>query len=133
MSELVRKAFLMAARAHHNQMYGDEPYLTHLYDVVSCLEKYYSPENCIAAGWLHDILEDTPTQYSTIAEKISPEVADIVYLVTDEKGKNRWERAERTYPAIWVSEEATRVKLADRISNVRQCLRTRNTSMLQMY
>ena len=71
----------------------------------------------IMAGYLHDALEDCGITYNDLVQHSSSRVADIVYSVTNELGKNRKERALRTYPKIAADEDATYVKCCDRLAN----------------
>jgi (p)ppGpp synthase/HD superfamily hydrolase len=66
----------------------------------------------------HDILEDTNNSYNDLAKVIGVSAADMVYNVTDELGKNRKERKERTLPKIKACRYSTYVKLMDRLANV---------------
>jgi hypothetical protein len=46
---------------------------------------------CRKACWGHDTIEDTRTSYNDAANHLGKDAADIVYAVTNEKGKNRAE------------------------------------------
>ena len=61
-----------------------------------------------------------------------PWVAEIVYAVTDELGRNRKERKEKTYPRIAANKDAIAVKLCDRIANVQESSKT-NHRLYKMY
>ena len=52
---------------------------------------------CMVATYGHDLIEDCRTSYNDVKEHLGQEVADIVYAVTNEKGKNRKERANEKY------------------------------------
>jgi (p)ppGpp synthase/HD superfamily hydrolase len=76
--------------------------------------------------WGHDLIEDTRVSYNDVKNKLDrygyshPYVADIIYALTNEKGKNRKERAnEKYYEGIRNTSGAVFVKLCDRIANVR--------------
>jgi len=116
----LKKAAYFAISKHGNQMYKKLPYFYHLEQVVQTLEffGYGTEENILIAGYLHDIIEDTPTSYNELVQNFNIEVAEIVYAVTDELGKNRKERKLRTMPKIKANRKAIVVKLADRITNV---------------
>jgi len=76
-------------------------------------------EACRKACWAHDVLEDCRISYNTLLKNIGPDAADIVYAVTNEKGKNRAERAnDKYYEEIVATPGAVFVKLCDRIANV---------------
>jgi (p)ppGpp synthase/HD superfamily hydrolase len=111
---------VFALKAHERQKYGEKPYEVHLRQVVNILkEEGYSDNSIlIAAGWLHDVIEDTNFSAEEIEQKFGFEVRDIVYRVSDESGESRKERKLKTYPKIKGHKEATIIKLCDRIANV---------------
>lgn len=51
----------------------------------------------LKAVWRHDTIEDIRQSYNDIKKKIGQPVADMVFAVTNEKGKNRHERANVKY------------------------------------
>ncbi len=119
MPSLQTKAALFASSKHTGQFYGRNPYTFHLTKVVEVLERYdVTDERIIAAGWCHDIIEDTDCSFNDLRKAIGKDSAEIVYAVTDELGRNRKERAKKTHPKIKGNLAATLVKLADRIANV---------------
>lgn len=121
-----------------NQVYGGYlPYQYHLELVQAVAQKYISliPEKdrdvVLAACWLHDTLEDCHVTYNDVMTTLDKaygldirrdepkEVAEIVYAVTNEKGRTRKERAnDAYYEGIKNTKYATFVKLCDRIANV---------------
>lgn len=116
---LINRAQDFAVAAHGPQMYGDRPYLYHLQKVAEVLDRFDQADHAsLVAALLHDTLEDTATSYSDIFKAFGPEVAELVYAVTDELGRNRAERHAKTYPKIAVMPKAVTLKLADRIANV---------------
>lgn len=73
----------------------------------------------------HDLIEDTRVSYNDVKNMLDESgyaktpVADIIYAVTNEKGKNRKERAnDKYYEGIRNTPGAVFVKLCDRIANV---------------
>lgn len=109
-----------AIAQHGAQLYEDEvPYSEHLRRVVDVLNKFGFSENTIVcAGWLHDVLEDTSTSYSDVKKRFGHDVAELVFAVTSELGRNRDEKNAKTYPKIAGNVLATALKLADRIANM---------------
>ena len=95
-------------------------YSVHLMNVVRNLIKfgYGKDENLLLGGFLHDTVEDTSVTIEEIKSLFGDEVADMVFRVTDEPGKNRKERKAKTYIKIRGHEKATILKLCDRIANV---------------
>lgn len=67
----------------------------------------------------HDTLEDCGVSYNDLKKKIGEFAADIVYDVSNELGKNRKERAERTYPKTKKNNYAIFVKCCDRLANAK--------------
>lgn len=139
MSELVRQAFRLAYEAHGTQQYSDAPYLLHLFDVYNVLLQFrHTQPELLAAALLHDVIEDTPVHYRQVLEATNETVAEVVYACTDELGRNRRERKERTHAHlhVWTTqrgESALTVKLADWIANVGEAERQNDAGKLKMY
>lgn len=129
------KAKQFATKAHGDQKYGDFDYTKHLQDVEDVLkefDQFCTPYMC-AAGWLHDTIEDTDITFDKMVDEFGRNLARVVFAVSDEPGKNRKERHERTYPKLRAAgRDAICVKLADRIANVRHSL-TYNHGLYKMY
>jgi len=88
---------------------------------------------CTLACWGHDLIEDCRVSYNDVKDALGQEVADIVYAVTNEKGKNRKERAnDKYYEGIRNTPGAVFVKLCDRIANVQYSKMT-GSRMFEMY
>lgn len=88
---------------------------------------------CLIAIWGHDLLEDTRCSFGEIKNELGPEAADIIYAVTNEKGRNREEKANsKYYEGIRNTKGADFVKLCDRIANVEYSKMTRSR-MLETY
>jgi len=133
MDNILETAVNLACDAHKDQLYGDQPYETHLRMVTGVLWLFgIVSDEMMAAGWLHDALEDTKLTKDEIAAQCGERVAEIVWRVTDEPGANRKERKLKTYPKTRQDQDALILKLADRIANVKHCLRT-NSGLLSMY
>ena len=88
---------------------------------------------CMRAAWGHDLIEDCRVSYNDVKSELGQEAADIVYAVTNEKGKNRSERAnDKYYEGIRNTNGAVFVKLCDRIANVQYSKMT-GSRMFEMY
>ena len=117
--DIVRKAFIFALEAHGDQRYDRFPYAYHLYSTVEILKFYgFHSKDLVAAAWLHDVLEDTDVHYSEIKNQFGPYIAELVYALTDEVGRNRHEKYEKTKGKLASYVDALPVKLADKIANV---------------
>lgn len=85
------------------------------------------------ACWGHDLIEDTRVSYNDVSRKLGHNAAEIIYAVTNEKGKNRSERAnDKYYEGIRNTPGAVFVKLCDRIANVQYSKMTKSR-MFEMY
>lgn len=111
------KALLIAQQAHGDQAYGVYPYMYHINEVVRLAESFGFDESVVVACALHDTLEDTNLSYKDIEFHFGYRVAEIVYCVTDELGRNRKERKANTYPKTKSNWRAVAVKVCDRIAN----------------
>lgn len=88
---------------------------------------------CGTAVLGHDLIEDTRVSYNDIKGVLGQEVADVIYAVTNEKGKTRKERANaKYYEGIRNTKGAVFVKLCDRIANARYSKMT-GSRMFEMY
>ncbi|MGE4504469.1 MAG: bifunctional (p)ppGpp synthetase/guanosine-3',5'-bis(diphosphate) 3'-pyrophosphohydrolase [Desulfovibrionaceae bacterium] len=125
--ELIHRAYVFAAQAHHGVMRrSGEPYISHPLSVAHVLAEMELDEACVAAGLLHDTVEDTDTDVDEIHDLFGEEVADIVDGVTKislMQFSNRAEaQAENIRKMILAMAEDIRVimvKLADRLHNMR--------------
>lgn len=134
------KTFAVNAHYGTNHLYDSYlPYEFHLRMVVKVAEDYINlveyPHRgrVIMACWGHDLIEDCRMTWNDIERASDSIVADIIYAVTNEKGKNRKERANHSYyEGIKHTNYATFVKLCDRIANVQYSKMT-GSRMFEMY
>lgn len=85
------------------------------------------------ACWGHDLIEDTRVSYNDVKDKLGYNAAEIIYAVSNEKGKTRKERAnDKYYEGIRNTPGAVFVKLCDRIANVQYSKMTKSR-MFEMY
>ena len=124
--DIVTKAKEFASHAHKNHVRNDEaktPYVFHLEEVAGLIKESGGSDEEIAAGWLHDVVEDTPTTIEDIRQEFGTEISNIVEAVTDLSewrslsiGERKTKQAERV---VTDGSSIKRVKLADQASNVR--------------
>lgn len=80
---LVRKAYAYAAAAHAGQVrLSGEPYLSHPLAVAEVLAELGFDAHSVAAGLLHDTVEDTKVTLEEVDAEFGEQVADIVDGVT---------------------------------------------------
>lgn len=120
MNSLDHRAREFARLAHAEQTYGPGAFFElHLTRVVGVLERFGETDPVLlAAGWLHDVVEDTPTTVDEVRSAFGEDVADLVDRLTDVRGGTRRERQTATHACIRERVGAVRVKLADRIANI---------------
>src|SRR5215468_8091062 len=121
---LVSEAAEFAARRHNGMARkgrGNEPYINHLAEVANLLATASDGADAelVAAGWLHDVIEDTDTTREELAEKFSDRVASLVVECTDDMSLPKAERRRlQVVNASHKSPSAKLIKIADKISNI---------------
>lgn len=128
----LEKALMVAEREHANQSYDIFPYMYHVRMVVNVAIELGFDENIQVACALHDTMEDGSLSFNDIKRYFGEEVAECVFAVTDELGRNRKERKAKTYPKIREHWKNVAVKLCDRIANMRHSLEY-SPSKISMY
>lgn len=122
---LVETAALIAYSAHEGQTRkGDEsPYYIHPCMVALKLAKHGFDETVIAAGFVHDVLEDTSVTKDELLQRLGKEVLDIVLSVTEDKTLP-WEARKAKYiETVRAAGEASKaVSMADKIHNMESLL-----------
>jgi (p)ppGpp synthase/HD superfamily hydrolase len=131
----LRLAKVYAAEAHTDQMYGERPYIYHLEQVSTVLQRYrFTDPDLHAAAWLHDTVEDTDVTLEDLANAgFSQRTIFLVDCVTQRPGHNRRERAAATYPYTRRDTIAVALKLADRIANVEASIEEGKSGLTSMY
>lgn len=134
-NNVVEKAIKLSKKMHNGQKYGDTlPYTYHLEHVVKILKSFgFSDDKYIASAYLHDILEDTTMTYGELVDMFGITIASIVESVTDEDGKNRKEKKEKTLKKTANNPDGIILKVADRLSNVINSIELSNDKKLKMY
>jgi guanosine-3',5'-bis(diphosphate) 3'-pyrophosphohydrolase len=99
---------------------GKTPYWHHLSQVVKNLKEIgIKNTDVLCAGWLHDTIEDTTTDYDELAEKFGKKVADIVSQLTKDKRLPRKGRESDYIKQLTkASLEAKIVKFCDIAANI---------------
>ncbi|MDD6181677.1 MAG: bifunctional (p)ppGpp synthetase/guanosine-3',5'-bis(diphosphate) 3'-pyrophosphohydrolase [Desulfovibrionaceae bacterium] len=124
--ELIQRAYVFAAAHHAGQTrLSGEPYLSHPLAVANTLAEMGFDEPSVAAGLLHDTVEDTKATIDELAEQFGDEVADIVDGVTkislipfENKEEAQAENIRKMILAMSHDMRVLMVKLADRMHNM---------------
>ena len=125
--DIIDRAYVYSARVHDGQVrLSGEPYLTHPLEVAGILAEMRLDEVSIAAGLLHDVVEDTHASPEEIEEIFGPEIRHIVSGVTKLStlpfSSSQARQAESIRKMILAMADDIRViliKLADRLHNMR--------------
>ncbi len=124
---LVDRAYIFSAKVHDGQMrLSGEPYLSHPLEVAGILADMKLDAVSVAAGLLHDVIEDTHATEAEIGEMFGPEVLHIVNGVTKLStlhfSSAQARQAENIRKMLLAMADDIRViliKLADRVHNMR--------------
>jgi guanosine-3',5'-bis(diphosphate) 3'-pyrophosphohydrolase len=122
---LLLKALAFAAHKHRDQRRKDaeaSPYINHPIALADVLvnEGGVTDVETLCAALLHDTVEDTATTHQELVDGFGSRIARIVAEVTDDKSLSKAERKRlQVEHAALLSPEAKLVKLADKISNLR--------------
>ena len=124
---LLRRAYDFCAIRHADQKrLSGEPFIVHPLEVVQILAEMKLDVVCLAAGMLHDVVEDTGTTRGTIETEFGAEVARIVEGVTKigrikfmSREEQQAENFRKMVLAMVDDIRVVLVKLADRLHNMR--------------
>lgn len=123
---IIKKAYEVAREKHEGQFRkSGDPYIQHPIEVAYILAGLHGGPSTIAAGLLHDVLEDTDTTKEELASEFSSDVADIVDGVTKisklkymTKEKALAHNHEKLLLAMAKDIRVILVKIADRLHNM---------------
>ncbi|HVM72610.1 MAG TPA: HD domain-containing protein, partial [Anaerolineales bacterium] len=146
--ELIQRAYRVAEKAHTGQKrVSGEPYINHLLAVAAILTEYSMPADVVAAGLLHDTIEDTYITAEDLKRDFSDAIVSLVEGVTkltqlprvsrgehhdeaepqveseaalrDRKRELSIETLRKTFMAMDSDVRVVLIKLADRLHNMR--------------
>lgn len=101
-----------ATQAHGDQMYGDQPYMTHVEDVASGFDDPLLQR----IAYLHDVVEDTDIGLDEIHDRFGSEVGSAIDALTRREGEQYFDFIQRAnqHP------HARQIKLADLHANLKR-------------
>ncbi|HIE04800.1 MAG TPA: bifunctional (p)ppGpp synthetase/guanosine-3',5'-bis(diphosphate) 3'-pyrophosphohydrolase [Candidatus Latescibacteria bacterium] len=133
--ELVEKAFALSKEAHIGQIrMSGEPFVSHCVEVAHILAELQMDPETVAAGLLHDVVEDTDVRLGRIRKEFGERVAELVDGVTRiaQNERKREERAGGKHPEAKQADyfrkfllsmakdlRVVLIKFADRLHNMR--------------
>src|ERR1051326_3623890 len=125
--EIIRKAYGFSLKHHQGQTRASgEPYLDHPLEVSLVLADLKLDSTAIAAGLLHDAIEDTPVTNEDIQREFGDQVAHIVEGVTKidkidfaSREERQAENVRKMVLAMVDDIRVVLIKLADRLHNMR--------------
>lgn len=118
----IKKGIQFGYEKHKGQVrkFDQSPYFSHPVNVSNILSKYTKDPNILISGYLHDVLEDSPTNYEEIKDKFNKKIADLVQELTsipseiEKLGKTEYLLKKLNK----LSGNALLIKLADRLDNL---------------
>lgn len=132
-------AYATARHLAVNHKYGKEDYLFHLKMVCAVAERFIylvderERENVYCGCWVHDIIEDARETYNDVLQHTNKTIAELAFALTNEKGRNRRERAnEKYYKEMHEIPNAVFIKFCDRIANITHS-KTQSSKMFEQY
>jgi guanosine-3',5'-bis(diphosphate) 3'-pyrophosphohydrolase len=125
--EIIRKAWQFCLQQHEGQKRASgEPYIIHPLEVAQVLAELKMDSTAIAAGLLHDAVEDTDVTSVEIARRFNDQVAHIVEGVTKldkikfaNREDHQAENIRKMLLAMVTDVRVVIIKLADRLHNMR--------------
>jgi GTP pyrophosphokinase len=125
--DVVERAYVYSARVHAGQVrLSGEPYLMHPLEVANILADMKLDIVSVAAGLLHDVLEDTRAKPEELQRLFGPEVQSIVsgvtklsLLSTSSSQERQAENIRKMFLAMADDIRVILIKLADRLHNMR--------------
>jgi (p)ppGpp synthase/HD superfamily hydrolase len=120
---LVKRALDQAAVWHRSQKRKypglEVPYISHPAGVALLLARHGFEPEVVAAGALHDVIEDCEVTAGEVARLFGPRVADLVVAVSEADKSLAWEERKRRYLERFAVEpwDAQAISIADKIDN----------------
>tara|TARA_S200002703_G_C3789240_1_gene243513 strand:- start:1565 stop:2017 length:453 start_codon:yes stop_codon:yes gene_type:complete len=110
--KMPQEAREFATQAHGEQMYGEQPYMTHVEDVASG----FTDPHLQRIAYLHDVVEDTDTTIKDIHERFGSEIGSAIDALTRREDEQYFDYIHR----VNQHPEAKQIKLADLHANLKK-------------
>jgi len=125
-SELINRAYRFAEKAHSGQKRRNgEPYFNHVLATAETLAEWGLDEKTVAAGLLHDVVEDTSLELEDVKKEFGDDIAFLVEGVT-KLGKVKYrgvesqiENLRKLILSMAADLRVLLIKLADRLHNMK--------------
>jgi len=125
--EIIKKAYRLANSQHEGQLRkSGEPYILHPLEVAYILALWQAGPKTIAAGLMHDVIEDTEISKEELTEMFDQDIANLVDGVTKltqldyvSKESAQAENHRKMLLAMSRDIRVILIKLADRLHNIR--------------
>jgi (p)ppGpp synthase/HD superfamily hydrolase len=122
---IIDSAIRIAVSAHWEQKRksGNTPYIVHPVAVGVKLSKYGFRDAVVAAGILHDVIEDTKVTEPELRTQVGDDITDMVLTLSEDKSL-AWEERKRAYTTAVsnASDEVKAIATADKVSNLSETL-----------
>ena len=123
----IRKAYEFSDRAHEGQKRSSgEPFIEHCLEVAIILAELHMDSTTLAAGLIHDVVEDTTYSLEDVRREFGDEVADLVDGVTklsavhfNSREEQQVEYFRKMLLSMAKDVRVILIKLADRLHNMR--------------
>lgn len=136
----ITKTYAITCHRETNHTYDGKPYEIHLQMVADTAEQFIhlipkeERATVLAGCWVHDCMEDCRQTYNDVMRATNQAVAELAYALTNEKGKNRAERANAAYyEGIRNTRHAAFIKCCDRIANASYSKTGGKSRMFEIY
>jgi GTP pyrophosphokinase len=125
--DLVRRAYVFAARMHRGQLRkSGDPYIMHPLEVASIVAQHNLDAPSVCAGLLHDTVEDTEATFEDVRHQFGSEIASLVKSLTKLNKinfQNRQEAQAANFRKMLIAMSrdlrVILIKLSDRLHNMR--------------
>lgn len=119
-SSLLEEAYELADDAHCGLRRRNNTDIDHPAAVAELLAEHGFDPHIVAAGFLHDVLEDTDTDPDEIVERLGPEVAELVVAMTEDVSIEPYKERKAEHRArVTAHSRAAAIYAADKLAKTR--------------